>query len=238
MEGALPPTDPFALSPEQQALLRRDGDLVITVGPDPDGLPDDGMVTVTGLDRSGLLAAVTGVVALHRLDVRRAGAFGDGGRAAVELAVTTRHGDPLPNPGRLAADVRAALDGELGLDDRLAERERTYARGRRGPAPAPATVRFDDRTVGATVVEVRAADRAGVLYRMVDGLGRAGLQVLTALVSTIGPDVVNSFYVRGRDGEPLPYGEARNTVRRVVLDTLDPGDPDAPAGSDVPVTDT
>ena len=180
-----------------------------------------------------MLAAVTGVVALHRLDVRRASAFGDGGRAAVELAVSTRHGDPLPNPGRLTADVTAAIEGRLGLAERLVERERTYARARRGPAPAPPTLRFDDRTVGATVVEVRAADRAGVLYRMVDGLGRAGLQVLTALVSTIGPDVVNSFYVRGNDGRELPYGDVRNEVRRVVLATLAS---DEPEPSDEPGT--
>jgi [protein-PII] uridylyltransferase len=220
MAGELPRTDPFALSPAQQDLLRRDGDLVITLGPDPEGIPEGGLVTVTGRDQPGLLAAVTGVVALHRLDVRRASAFGGGERAAVELAVSTRFGDQLPNPARMAADGRAALDGQLRLEERLSERERTYARERRGPAPAPPTLRFDDRTEGATVVEVRAADRAGVLYRMVDGLGRAGLQVLTALVSTIGPDVVNSFYVRGPDGGELPYGDARNEVRRVVLANL------------------
>ena len=231
MDGSMPPTDPFALTPEQTNLLRRDDGFVITVDPDPDGMPDAGVVIVTAEDRPRLLAAVTGVVALHRLDVRRASAFADGGRAAVELAVSMRHDDPLPNPNRLAADVTAALEGRLGVEERLAERERTYARARRGPAPAPATVRFDARTVGATVVEVRAADRAGVLYRMVDGLDRAGLQVLTALVSTIGPDVVNSFYVRGPDGKELPYGEVRNEVRRVVLDNLDPDNLDLqPAG--------
>jgi [protein-PII] uridylyltransferase len=82
------------------------------------------------------------------------------------------------------------------------------------------------------VVEVRAADGVGVLYRMVSGLGHAGLHVLTALVSTIGPDVVNSFYVRGPDGGGLPHGDARNQVRRVVLDNLaqdgDESDPASP----------
>jgi [protein-PII] uridylyltransferase len=228
LAGAVPASDPFALSPEQCELLRRGDELVTTVEPDPEGLADAGVVTVTGGDRRGLLAAVTGVVALHRLDVRRASAFSDGGRAAVLLSVSTRHGDPLPSSGRLGADVRAALEGTLGLRDRLTERERTYAKARRGPEPAPPTVRFDDRTIGATVVEVRAADRAGVLFRMVEGLGRAGVEVLTALVSTIGPDVVNSFYVRGPDGQPLPYGQARNEVRRIVLADLDPWPAPAP----------
>ncbi len=228
MAGDSPQSDPFALTAEQRELLRRGAELVTTVEPDPEGLPDAGLVTVTRQDEPGLLAAVAGVVALHRLDVRRASAFGDGERAAVQLWVFTRHGDPLPNPARLTADVRSALEGSLGLRDRLGERERTYARARHGPDPAPPTVRFDDRTIGATVVEVRAADRAGVLFRMVESLGRAGLQVLTALVSTIGPDVVNSFYVRGPDGEPLPYGSARNDVRRILLADLEPTYPTQP----------
>jgi [protein-PII] uridylyltransferase len=101
-------------------------------------------------------------------------------------------------------------------------------------------VRFDDRVAGATVVEVRAADRAGMLYRMVRALDRAGLDVLTALLSTIGPDVVNSFYVRGRDdGQPLPHGEARDRLRRIVLAHVDPSDPrdrDDPHGPSAPVT--
>jgi [protein-PII] uridylyltransferase len=222
MAGSVPPADPFALTSEQQELLHRGEELITTIDPDPEGIPDAGVLAVTGPDRRGLMVAVTGVVALHRLDVRRAAAVSDGGRAAVQLWVSTRHGNPLPNPARMTADLRSALEGRLGLTERLDERERLYAGDRSGPSAAPATVGFDDRTIGATVVEVRAADRAGVLYRMVEGLDRAGLQVLTALVSTIGPDVINSFYVRGPDGQPLPYGEDRNEVRRAVLRCLEP----------------
>jgi [protein-PII] uridylyltransferase len=231
MEGQAPVSDPFAMSEEQRQILHRSEDLVTTVEADPDGLPDTGIVVVTGPDQANLLASVAGVVALQRLDVRRASAWSDGSRAAVSLTVATRHGDPLPVPGRLGADVRAALEGRMRLDERLAERERAYAASRRGAQPAPATVRFDDRTLGATVVEVRAADRVGVLYRMVEALGRANLRVLTALVSTIGPDVVNSFYVRGPDDGPLPDGAARDEVRRVLLAGLTAGEAAAPDGS-------
>ena len=189
-------------------------------------MPDDGLVDghrpATG---RGLLAAVTGVVALHRLDVRRASAFGDGGRAAVELAVITR----LRRP---AAQPRRGWPPTSGRRSRAGWGSRSGSPSGNAPTPAGGAgrrrlrrrVRFDDRTDGATVVEVRAADRAGVLYRMVDGLGRAGLQVLTALVSTIGPDVVNSFYVRGsgRRGAPLRRAPQRRCAGSCST-TLDPG---------------
>ncbi len=58
------------LSPEQQRLLQRSPELMVTIEPDELGA----VVVATGPDRVGLLAAVTGAVALHRLDVRRASA--------------------------------------------------------------------------------------------------------------------------------------------------------------------
>ena len=72
-------------------------------------------------------------------------------------------------------------------------------------------MRFEDRSVDSTVVEVRAPDGPGVLHRIVEALVGAGLDIRTAIVSTIGADVVDSFYVRTPEG-PAPGGRPR--VRR------------------------
>ena len=105
-----------------------------------------------------------------------------------------------PPAGRLTADVAAALSGEgRPLAERLAERDRAYPSRRRGLPPAPPEVRFEDVSTGSTVVEVRAPDGPGVLHRVVEALRRTpGLDIRTAIVSTIGADVVDSFYVRTR----------------------------------------
>ncbi len=196
------------LSPEQLALMNRGGDeLVVTVEPDHHGA----LVIATGPDQVGLMSAVTGAVALHRLDVRRASAAVSSAptrRALIELSVQPRHGDALPPAGRLTADIAAALAGEgRPLSERLAERDRAYPSRRRGLPPAPPEVRFEDRSTDSTVVEVRALDGPGVLHRVVEALVGAGLDIRTAIVSTIGADVVDSFYVRTPDGR-LPDGAA------------------------------
>ena len=211
----------FAPTPAQLELMTRgDGVLTITVSPDTMG---GASLVATGPDQKGLLAAVTGVVALHRLDIRRASATGGGedGRALIELSVQARHGDDLPSAARLTADVARTLAGEgRSLSERLAEQERAYPSRRRGLPPVPPEVRFEDVSTDSTVVEVRAPDGPGVLHRVVEALLDAGLDIRTAIVSTIGADVVDSFYVRGSDDGPLPAGDVRETIRKAVLDAL------------------
>ncbi len=228
--GAVPVPAAASSQPStaQRTLMSRgDGGLAVSVEPESHG----GVLIVTGPDETGLLAAVTGVVALHRLDVRRASATGTGppeNRALIELHVQARHGDDLPPGSRLAKDVAAALGGEgRPVSERLAERDRAYPARRRGLPPAPPEVRFEDVSTNATVVEVRAPDGPGVLHRMVEALLGAGLDIRTAIVSTIGADVIDSFYVRNRGNGPLAHGAPREAIREAVLAALS-----APSGDE------
>ena len=100
-------------------------------------------------------------------------------------------------------------------------RSRSPCRGVPSLASPPPEVLFDDSAEGATVVEVRAQDGIGVLHRIVGGLAGHGLDVRTAIVSTLGADVVDAFYVRGRDGGPLPDGAERERVAHAVLAALE-----------------
>jgi [protein-PII] uridylyltransferase len=49
----------------------------------------------------------------------------------------------------------------------------------------------------AVVLELRAADAAGLLYRVTSALDTAGGQVRAARISTLGADVVDAFYLVG-----------------------------------------
>ena len=218
--GGAPPPKPPALTADQEALLSApaagDPHLLVRVGED-----ELVHVTVAAPDQMGLLTAISGVVALHRLDVRRATAYSTSGRALSELVVSTPYGR-LPDEAKMRSDLVAALSGSLSLDQRLREREESVSLPRRpGLASPPPEVLFDDSAEDATVVEVRAQDGIGVLHRIVGGLAGHGLDVRTAIVSTLGADVVDAFYVRGRDGGPLPAGAERERVAHAVLAALE-----------------
>jgi [protein-PII] uridylyltransferase len=67
----------------------------------------------------------------------------------------------------------------------------------------------------ATVLEVRAHDRAGLLHRIGAALAAAGVNVLSARVSTLGSDAVDVFYTVGPDGQPLTPERAREVASAV-----------------------
>ncbi|AEH07672.1 MULTISPECIES: [protein-PII] uridylyltransferase [Protofrankia] len=207
---------PPALTDRQRALLTLPDDYHVAVNP----LPDDSMfeIVVVAPDRPGLLAATTGVLAVNRLDVHRASARGENGRALLQAAVASTH-DGGPSAGKLRGDLLRVLAGRVDLDARIAGREQAYAAARRRLPPAPPKIIFDD-SGSDTVVEIRTPDRAGVLFRMVRALTDAGLGVRTAIVATIGLDVVNAFYVREADGSTVGRPGRREEVANRVLAAL------------------
>ena len=178
-------------------------------------------VTVVAPDRPGLLAEVTGVLALHGLNVRTANVAGEDG-VAVELFTAEPARGRWPVAAGLSDDLAAVMAGTVSLDERLAERARTYRRKRTTtPNLVTTQVTVDNNASDlATVVEVRAEDVVGQLHRITRALGDCGLDVISAKVSTFGPAVVDAFYVRGPDGRKLTDPHAAAAVEQAVRDRV------------------
>lgn len=192
----LPEEQPSPVTDRHRQLMRQAARLGRTVVAAE--APD---VVVIARDRPGLLAAVTGVLALQGLDVRSADVAGEDG-FAVEIFVVEPARGRWPDWARVGDEVDAVLRGTLPLADRLAEQARVY--GGRRPAtavPLPTSVTVDNAaSATATVVELSAADAVGLLHRVTSALFAEDLDVTTARVSTLGDQVVDAFYVRDRAG--------------------------------------
>jgi [protein-PII] uridylyltransferase len=67
----------------------------------------------------------------------------------------------------------------------------------------------------ATVLEVRAQDAPGLLFRIGHALEEANVGVRSAHVSTLGANAVDAFYVTGPEGAPLPVEEAAALARKL-----------------------
>ncbi|WP_432138900.1 [protein-PII] uridylyltransferase [Streptomyces sp. bgisy154] len=165
-------------------------------------------------DQPGVLPAVAGVLAMHRLTVRtaelRALALPDGVEGSVLLLdwrVAAEYGS-LPQAARLRADLVRALDGSLDIAGRLAERDAAYPRRRGWIAPPARVTVAPAASRHATVIEVRAQDAPGLLFRIGRALEDAGVRMRSAHVSTLGANAVDAFYVTGAGGAPLPSEEA------------------------------
>ena len=201
-----PPQPPPVLTAGQRELAASSpGEVAVRV--------DGDSVTVAAPDRPGLLSRTAGVLALHQLDVRAASAVTVGPTAVDVFTVSPRFGAG-PDPALLRADVARALAGSLPLADRLAAKEAAYGSG---PQQPPRVLWFDGAATGATVLELRAADAAGLLHRVTAALERAGIDVRGARVSTLGGSAVDAFYVVGADGAPVTDPDVRRAVTEVVL---------------------
>jgi [protein-PII] uridylyltransferase len=180
-------------------------------------------VTVVARDRPGLLATVAGVLALHGLDIRSADVTGEG-EYAVELFDVEPSRRRWPDWELVADEIDAALRGTLPLDERLAKQARAYAGERRpsSPRPAPTEVTIvNDASATSTVIEIRAPDAVGLLYRITKTLFTLDLDVTAARVSTNGYEVVDAFYVRDRASgakitDPQPIRDIEETARAAI----------------------
>ncbi|MGI5378493.1 [protein-PII] uridylyltransferase [Streptomyces sp. CA-251387] len=186
---------------------------------DPEPLGVELLIAVP--DQPGVLPAVAGVLAMHRLTVRTAELSAldlpdgvDGSVLLLNWRVAAEYGS-LPQATRLRADLVRALDGSLDIAGRLAERDAAYPRRRGVVAPPPRVSVHPAASRLATVIEVRAQDAPGLLFRIGRALEDAGVRMRSAHVSTLGANAVDAFYVTGPEGAPLPGEEAASVARKL-----------------------
>ena len=168
---------------------------------------DGDRVAVAAADRKGLLSSVAACLAMHRLDVLSADASTVDGRAIVEFVTQPRYGSPY-DPVALAADLRRVAAGDVSVTQRV----RARAMSARGHAASPKVVWHREIATDAVVLELRAADSPGLLYRVTTALDECGAEVRAARISTLGGDVVDAFYLVG--------GYSDRAVQAAVIDAV------------------
>ncbi|MFN0092071.1 MAG: [protein-PII] uridylyltransferase [Acidimicrobiales bacterium] len=187
------------------------------------------VLTVVTADRPGVFSRVAGVLSLSGLDVLGAQAYStDDGKALSEFVVVPALSPAAGGPAgairweRVVADLERALAGRLALEARLAERARAYdRRGARPPAAFEESVLIDnDASPAASVIEVRARDGVGLLYRITRALADLDLDIRSAKVQTMAHDVVDAFYVRDAAGRKITDPEHLREIERAVLHAL------------------
>ena len=193
------PTPAIQPLDDERRALAEAGEFTLVLRPDE--------VIVAAPDAAGTLYRTAGVLALHALDIREASIRTHSGMAVNRFVVEPRFGS-MPDPALVRADLVRAMKGELGLADKLADKERTYSRRHpEGVRRRRPTVLWFDDSVDATVVEFRGEDEIGLLCRITAALEGAGLDIRSARVSSVAGMVVDAFYVTDSDGVPIAEPE-------------------------------
>lgn len=174
---------------------------------------DDGsVVTVVAEDRTGLLAAVAGVLAMSRASVRSARAWTHDGFGFSRWQVDATALDPAVVRERL----EAVLDGRVAPADRLGALPTSTTM-------SPSVAVRPEASRQATVLEVRVADRPGVLFLVCQALAEIGVAVRSAHIDTLGPQAVDVLYLQEESAGALVdsrAAEAAHAVRRALSDPV------------------
>ena len=192
------------------------------VSPGGGGLVLDGegpLVTLVAPDRPGLFWRVAGTLALHGLDVVSARAWSSADGFAIERFRVQSVFGRQPDWPAVESDVNRVLAGKLSLEARLADRARDYAGTPRPPSAAPARIEVsvdNEASDSATVIEVRAPDRIGTLYRITKALAEMELDVRLAKVTSLGHEVVDAFYVVDQTGAKLTDEDHLHEIQRGI----------------------
>ncbi|MCW2710723.1 MAG: [protein-PII] uridylyltransferase [Marmoricola sp.] len=174
---------------------------------------DGSRVQVVAGDRIGLLADAAAMLALQKVSVRAAHAWTQDGFGVSLWDVAEIGLDDVLLRQRLAAIV----DGRLDANEKLR---------RVKPVKLEPTVAVrPDASSRATVIEVRSADRPGLIYTVCSALAGIDVSVRSAHISTLGPQAVDVFYVQEAFAGALSEeraSSAAHAVRQALADIFAP----------------
>ncbi|OFB37306.1 [protein-PII] uridylyltransferase [Mycolicibacterium sp. (ex Dasyatis americana)] len=199
-------------------------------------------VTMIAADRRGLLSKAAGVLALNSLRVHSASVNSHDGSAINTFVVSPHFGAPPPAE-LLRQQFILALEGELDVIGALQRRDQEAAQhpaGRAGeilasvPAnhvpPPPRILWSTGSEPSDLIVQIRTADRAGLLARLTAVFERDGVDIAWAKVTTLGSSVVDVFCINAPALAADEAGRAafREELERDMLAIL-PAPPPKPA---------
>ncbi|MDQ2781955.1 MAG: [protein-PII] uridylyltransferase, partial [Actinomycetota bacterium] len=177
-------------------------------------------------DRLGLFAETAGLLAAQGHIVRSAMVRTVDGVAANEWHVETPGGDS-PNEGAIVRGLVRLAEGDREPLAMLSRRRRASAsdssRAPSGMSGSPGQSRamvISHASDSATVIEVRATDRPGLLHDIGITLSRASLSVRSAHIATYAGQALDTFYVTEFGGRPLPPARVAQAVS-MIIDTCD-----------------
>ena len=167
-------------------------------------------LTVVSPDQPALFARIAGALASFGMDILRAEAFTNERKVAVEIF---SFADPMRtlelNPSeldRLQKLIGEAISGRRKPEDLL--RSRPTPRGR-GLGRWQPRVSFDNAaSARATLFEIVAEDRPGLLFGLAASFAAAGCNIEVVLIDTEGHKAIDVFYVTYM-GASLADGMAR-----------------------------
>lgn len=168
-------------------------------------------------DRKGLFALLSGAMAAAGASIAdaRISTLKDG-MAFDTFYIQDLSGKFYENIPFLEKTLRNALSGTINLDWEIKQRRKISSK-KGGAFNVPIRIIIDnDASNSATMIEVNAKDRPGLLYDITSALTQEGLQISSAKVATFGAQAVDVFYVRDGFGLKILHPDKLASIESAI----------------------
>ena len=177
-------------------------------------------LTMITRDRPGLFAMLTGLLAVNHLDVVSAKVFTWlDGIAVDEFTVVT----PWKDSGRwekITKEFGLMASGAVDIGKRVST-TRPLKNGCTCTVSADPAVTLDnDLSDFFTVIEVRASQKFGLLFRMAQAISSLGLDIHRAFLTHTMDPCTDVFYVVDESGEKITDSAVEDRVKRTILQAI------------------
>jgi len=175
-------------------------------------------LTLVSTDRAGLFASIAGALSSFGMNILKAEAFAN---RRGEILDTFNFSDPgrtlelnPPELERLRVTLERVTLGKIDVKKLLLSRPKTSAPSR-GSVIKP-TVRFDsEASASATLVELIAQDRPGLLYDLASAFSSSECNIEVVLIDTEAHKALDVFYITSK-GQKLTLEQQAKLEQRLI----------------------
>lgn len=189
------------------------------------GPPAFSAITVITLDRPGRFFRIAGTMFANRINILSVWTHTIGDKAIGTYHVNDIPEGPVDDPERwekFCMDFSRVMSGEADVDKLVAARRQTRTAFATPVRPRfPVRVEVDNAASDrATIVEVYAHDRPGLLYDITRTLSSLGLNIALAKITTEVDQAADIFYVQDMHGNKIVDFETLERIKDEVHDHL------------------
>ena len=183
-------------------------------------------IVVCTRDKPQILAKICGALAVNDLNILRADVNTRDDRIALDIfQVQDIDGTSVIadwKKERVVERLGDVLERGHKARELIQQHSAHWSQRKRGHYVQQLQVEFENRVSGQyTVMDVRAQDDVGLLYRITYALGEANLDIHMALVDTVASRAADAFYVLNAEGAKIEDYEVLEDIRQRLLNTLD-----------------
>jgi [protein-PII] uridylyltransferase len=179
-------------------------------------------ITLITRDRSGLFFKMAGTLSANRINILSAWSHSIGTISIATLHVNDIPEGPLDDQerwDRFQEDFAGVVSGRIDADILVASK-RSTVRPIKRQAPNTSFVKVDvdnHASDKATIIEVTAMDRPGLLYDITRAIFKQGLNIFLTKIATDGDRATDIFYVKDESGKKVAdfarLDEIKNRLR-------------------------